>query len=56
MTGRLAWRNLAQDHIRFVVTLVGIVFSVVLMAVQWGMLLGFAETAAGLVTHAGADF
>jgi len=55
MTGRLAWRNLAHDHVRFIVTLVGIVFSVVLMAVQWGMLLGFAETAAALVTHAGAD-
>jgi putative ABC transport system permease protein len=56
MTGRLAWRNLAHDRVRFIVTLVGIVFSVVLMAVQCGMLVGFAETAAALVTHAGADF
>jgi putative ABC transport system permease protein len=56
ITSRLAWRNLVHDRARFVVTLVGIVFSVVLMAVQTGMLLGFAETAAAVVTHAGADF
>jgi putative ABC transport system permease protein len=56
MTSRLAWRNLVHDRARFVVTLVGIVFSVVLMAVQSGLLLGFAGTAEALVTHAGADF
>jgi putative ABC transport system permease protein len=37
-------------------TLVGIAFSVVLMAVQAGLLIGSAQTAAGLVSHAGADF
>jgi putative ABC transport system permease protein len=56
MTGRLAWRDLAHDRVRFIVTLVGIAFSVVLMAVQSGLLLGFADTAAALVNHAGADF
>jgi putative ABC transport system permease protein len=56
ITSRLAWRNLVHDRARFGVTVVGIVFSVVLMAVQAGMLLGFAETASELVTHAGADF
>jgi putative ABC transport system permease protein len=52
----LAWRNLARDRTRFLVTLVGIAFSVVLMAVQAGLLIGSAQTAAGLVSHAGADF
>jgi putative ABC transport system permease protein len=52
----LAWRNLGHDRVRFLVTLVGIAFSVVLMAVQWGLLLGSAQTAAGLVDHAKADF
>jgi putative ABC transport system permease protein len=56
LNSRLAWRNLVHDRARFVVTLLGIVFSVVLMAVQGGLLVGFAETAGSLVSHAGADF
>jgi putative ABC transport system permease protein len=56
IASRLALRNLVHDRSRFAVTLVGIVFSVVLMAVQTGMLFGFAETASELVTHAGVDF
>jgi putative ABC transport system permease protein len=56
MVWLLAWRNLVTDRVRFIATLVGIAFSVVLMAVQWGLLIGSAETACGLVTHAGADF
>jgi putative ABC transport system permease protein len=56
MTGRLAWRNLAHDRVRFVVTLAGIAFSVVLMTVQSGLLIAFADTAAALVNHAGADY
>src|SRR5437868_12921148 len=51
----LAWRNLVHDRVRFIATLVGIAFSVVLMAVQLGLLLGSADTAAGLINHAGAD-
>src|SRR5579864_3529442 len=56
MSWVIAWRNLAHDRIRFIVTLVGIAFSVVLMGVQGGLLVGSAQTAAGLVDHAGADF
>lgn len=52
----LAWRNLVQDRVRFAATLVGIGFSVVLMALQWGLLIGCAWTAAALVDHARADF
>src|SRR5207248_3423157 len=56
MVWLLAWRNLVQDRVRFIATLVGVAFSVVLMAVQWGLLIGSADTASGLVDHAGADF
>lgn len=52
----LAWRNLVHDRLRFIATLIGIAFSVVLMAVQWGLLIGCASTASGLIDHAGADF
>lgn len=55
MTTRLAWRNLAHDRVRLGVTLVGVAFAVVLMAVQSGLLFGFATTASGLVDRAGAD-
>jgi putative ABC transport system permease protein len=51
----LAWRNLAHDRVRFLVTLVGIVFSVVLMAVQSGLLVGFVVTIAGVVENTDAD-
>jgi putative ABC transport system permease protein len=51
----LAWRNLAHDRIRLLVAVIGIAFAVVLMAVQLSLLFGFAETAAGLITHAGVD-
>ena len=52
----LAWRNLVHDRARFVVTLIGIAFSVVLMAIQFGLLAGCVKTATSLVSHAGADF
>jgi putative ABC transport system permease protein len=52
----LAWRNLVHDRLRLIATLVGIAFSVVLMAVQWGLLIGCAFTASGLIDHSTADF
>ncbi|MBM3556855.1 MAG: FtsX-like permease family protein [Alphaproteobacteria bacterium] len=55
MTLLIAWRNLAHDRVRFFVTQVGIVFSVVLMGMQLGLLLSFVRTTASLVDHAGAD-
>ena len=55
LTTLIAWRNLIHDPVRFLTTLVGIVFSVVLMAVQAGMLLGFSDTTSGLIRNAGAD-
>jgi putative ABC transport system permease protein len=56
MVWLLAWRNLVHDRVRFTATLVGIAFSVMLMAVQWGLLVGSAGSATGLVDHSGADF
>lgn len=55
MTTLIAWRNLIHDPVRFGATLIGIIFSVVLIAIQTGMLIGFAETTAGLVRNSRAD-
>ena len=51
----LAWRNLAHDRARLYVAVAGISFSVLLMGVQLGLMFGFAQTASGLISHAGAD-
>src|SRR5215831_12334392 len=40
---RLASRNLFHDRLRFVATVVGIVFSIVLVTVQLGLYLGFGR-------------
>ncbi|MCY1667605.1 ABC transporter permease [Rhizobium sp. SL86] len=55
MTTLIAWRNLVHEPVRFIATLIGVVFAVVLMAIQMGMLLGFSVTTAGLVDNARAD-
>lgn len=51
----LAWKNLLHDKVRLVVTLTGIVFALVLIAVQFGMFLGFLDTSANIVEHNTAD-
>jgi putative ABC transport system permease protein len=53
---RLALRNLARDRVRLVITITGIAFSVVLMAVQSALLIGFALTSSSLIDHSDADF
>jgi putative ABC transport system permease protein len=55
LTYLIAWRNLVHDRMRFAVTLTGIAFSTLLMAIQLGMLLNFMHTTSILVDHAGAD-
>ena len=40
---RLARRNLFQDRLRFVATIIGIVFSIVLVTIQLGLFLGFEK-------------
>lgn len=51
----LALRNLFHDKVRLVVTLTGIVFALVLMAVQSGIFLGFTTTISAVVDHSSAD-
>src|SRR5689334_7914876 len=51
----LASRNLFQDRLRFIATLVGIVFSVVLVMVQMGLFLGFGHMVTTMIDHASAD-
>src|SRR3954451_15303894 len=51
----LASRNLFHDRLRFTATLVGIVFSVVLVMVQMGLFLGFARMVSTLIDHASTD-
>lgn len=51
----LALRNLFHDKIRFVVTLTGIVFAVLLIAVQLGLFIGFTGTTSNVIDHANAD-
>src|SRR5579875_971258 len=51
----LAFRNLWHDRVRFAVTLAGIVFAVVLITIQLGLFIGFAETTSSLIDHARAD-
>jgi len=51
----LAVRNLFHDRVRLAVTLTGIVFAVVLVAVQIGLFIGFTTTTSSLIDHSGAD-
>jgi putative ABC transport system permease protein len=51
----LASRNLFQDRLRFLATLIGIVFSVVLVMVQLGLYLGFGRMVTTMIDHASAD-
>ncbi len=47
----LAIRNLFHDRIRLIVTLVGILFSIVLVAVQLGLYLGARKMIIGMIEH-----
>jgi putative ABC transport system permease protein len=51
----LASRNLFHDRLRFIATLVGIVFSVVLVMIQMGLFLGFGHMVTTMINHAPAD-
>jgi putative ABC transport system permease protein len=51
----LAWKNLIHDRVRLTVTLTGILFSLVLILVQFGLFLGFMDTSANIIAHSGAD-
>lgn len=51
----LAFRNLFHDRIRLAVTLVGILFSIVLVAVQLGLYFGASRMITANIDHATAD-
>lgn len=51
----LATRNLFYDRVRLTVTLIGILFSIVLVAVQLGLYLGARRTIIGTIEHADTD-
>jgi putative ABC transport system permease protein len=55
LTFRLASRNLFQDRIRFVATVIGIVFSIVLVTIQLGLYLSFERMVTTMIDHAPAD-
>ena len=55
MAPKLAFRNLIHDRLSLFVTLVGIVFSVVLVAVQFGLFLGMERTIGSMFDQAKAD-
>ena len=52
---KLAARNLLYDKLRFAATVVGIVFSIVLVTVQLGLFVSFERTVAIMIDHAPAD-
>jgi putative ABC transport system permease protein len=55
MTLTLAFRNLFHDRVRLAVTLVGILFSIVLVAVQLGLYLGARSMIVATIDHADGD-
>ncbi len=52
---RLASRNLFHDRLRFVATIVGIVFSIVLVTLQMGLYVGFRRTVTTMIDHSAAN-
>jgi putative ABC transport system permease protein len=52
---RLSWRNLFYDPLRFIATVVGIVFSIVLVTVQMGLFLSFERMVTTMIDHSPAD-
>jgi putative ABC transport system permease protein len=51
----LAFRNFFHDRLRFIATVIGIVFSIVLVTVQMGLYLGFGRTVTTMIDHVSAD-
>lgn len=51
----LARRNLTHDQVRLFVTLTGVIFAVVLIAVQAGLFVGFTKATSDIIDHSSAD-
>jgi putative ABC transport system permease protein len=52
---KLAFRNLFHDRLRLIATVIGIVFSIVLVTVQMGLYLGFGRMVTTMIDNADAD-
>jgi putative ABC transport system permease protein len=55
MNSVLAVQNIVHDKVRLAVMLIGVVFAVVLIGVQLGLFLGFANTTSALIDNSHAD-
>lgn len=51
----IARKNLLRDRVRFVITLAGVSFAVVLMVIQAGIYLGFVQSASEVIDHSRGD-
>jgi ABC-type lipoprotein release transport system permease subunit len=51
----LAFRNLFHDRLRLIATVIGIVFSIVLVMVQMGLYFGFGRMVTTMIDNASAD-
>jgi len=51
----IARQNLFYDKVRFMVTVTGVTFAVVLITIQAGLFIGFTDTISGVIDHSGAD-
>ena len=52
---RIALRNLLHDRVRLAVTLTGVVFAVVLIAVQGGLFVGFTQATSSIIENTEAE-
>jgi putative ABC transport system permease protein len=52
---KLASRNLFQDRLRFVTTVIGIVFSIILVLIQMGLFLSFERMVTTMIDHVQTD-
>ena len=48
---KLARRNLFHDRLRFIATVIGIVFSIVLVTVQMGLFMSFDNMVTTIIDH-----
>jgi putative ABC transport system permease protein len=55
LASKLAFRNLIHDRLRLIATVIGIVFSIVLVTVQMGLYVSFERMITVMIDHAGAD-
>ena len=51
----IAFRNLFHDRLRLIATVIGIVFSIVLVTIQMGLYFGFGRMVTTMIDHASAD-